>query len=102
MEIKDVENLAELVRIELTEKEKKELLSDMDSILGYVKQIEEVKVPARNASHSDAGGEDVKSEYDITNVWSEDDLVSRDFSKDLIIGQFPDAQDGYLKVKKIL
>ena len=39
MNIKDVENLAELARIELTEEEKKEILSDMESILGYVKQI---------------------------------------------------------------
>ncbi|KKP88196.1 MAG: asparaginyl/glutamyl-tRNA amidotransferase subunit C, partial [Candidatus Nomurabacteria bacterium GW2011_GWC2_35_8] len=44
MDIKDVENLAQLARIELTEEEKKELLSDMDSILSYVKQIEEMKI----------------------------------------------------------
>lgn len=56
MEIKDVENLAALARIELTEEEKNELLHDMDSILGYVKQIEEIKVPARNATHSVVGG----------------------------------------------
>ena len=42
MNIKDVEILASLARIELGEEEKKDLLSDMESILGYVKQIEEI------------------------------------------------------------
>ena len=90
MEIKDVENLAELARIELSEEEKKDLLSDMESILGYVKQIESVDVG------------DVKLESEVRNVWREDKLEDGEFSRDLIIGQFPDSQDGFLKVKKIL
>jgi aspartyl-tRNA(Asn)/glutamyl-tRNA(Gln) amidotransferase subunit C len=97
MNIKDVENLASLARIELGEDEKKSLLSDMENILGYVKQIEEVKV------------EDVEPEYRVYNVWREDlpvgeagETIPRDFSRELIVEQFPDAQDGFLKVKKIL
>jgi len=90
MEIKDVENLAELARIKLSEEEKKELLSDMDSILGYIKQIEEVKV------------EDVDTEYKTYNVWRADGGDGREFDKDLITSQFPDSKDGFLKVKKIL
>ena len=90
MNIKDVENLAGLARIELGEEEKKSLLSDMESILGYVKQIEAVKV------------EDIEPEYKVYNVWREDEIVPRDFSKELIVEQFPNAQEGFLKVKKIL
>jgi aspartyl-tRNA(Asn)/glutamyl-tRNA(Gln) amidotransferase subunit C len=90
MNIKDVENLAELARIELSEDEKKELLSDMDSILGYVKQIEEIKI------------EDTVPEYNIYNVWREDKIIPRDFSLELIKEQFPDSKTGFLKVKKIL
>ncbi|OGI60413.1 hypothetical protein A2641_00075 [Candidatus Nomurabacteria bacterium RIFCSPHIGHO2_01_FULL_37_25] len=98
MNIKDVENLANLARIELGEDEKKEILSDMESILEYVKQIEKVEVPARQL----AGGDDTKNEHDLINVWREDKPVQRDFSRDLIISQFPDSKDGFLKVKKIL
>ena len=90
MDIKDVENLAKLAKIEIREDEKKEILSDMEGILEYVKQIEEVEV------------DDIKTEYDLTNVWREDEFKQRDFSKDLIISQFPDSKDGFLKVKKIL
>ena len=37
MEIKDVENLAEMSKIELSEEEKAKILTDMDGILDYVK-----------------------------------------------------------------
>jgi len=90
MDIKDVENLAELARIEMSEDEKKEILKDMESILGYVKQIKEIEV------------ENTEPECDVYNVWREDKLEPREFERELIISQFPDSKDGFLKVKKIL
>jgi len=90
MDIKDVENLAELAKIELGEDEKKKILSDMEGILEYVKVVEKVEVP------------DIEPEYKFKNVWREDKTDSLIFSSDLIIKQFPDAQNGFLKVKKIL
>ena len=92
MEIKDIEKLAELAKIELTGNEKEHLLSDMEGILNYVKQIQEVEV------------DDIYVEYKNRNVWRED--VARqgldEFSGDLIREQFPDSQDGFVKVKKIM
>jgi aspartyl-tRNA(Asn)/glutamyl-tRNA(Gln) amidotransferase subunit C len=90
MLIKDVENLALLARIELPEDEKEQILSDMEGILEYVKVIEKVEV------------DDVAPTYDIKNVWREDEPITREFSAELIKEQFPDSQDGFLKVKKIL
>lgn len=90
MNIKDVENLAELARLELSLEEKTQLLKDMGGILDYVKQIEGVEV------------ENTKPVYDVYNVWREDKIAPREFSKEIITEQFPDAQDGFLKVKKIL
>jgi aspartyl/glutamyl-tRNA(Asn/Gln) amidotransferase C subunit len=109
MEIKDVEKLAELAKIELREDEKSKVLSDMEGILEYVKVVEKVEVP------------DVEPVYTQKNVWREDlpavagEDNSAIFSSDLIIKQFPDSQparphdgsgaggDGvFLKVKKIL
>ena len=98
MEIKDIEKLAELAKIELTEEEKVHLLSDMDSILDYVKQIQEVALPAQ------AGVLDVEVEYKNRNIWREDSSRQglAEFSGDLIKEQFPDSQDGFVKVKKIM
>lgn len=90
MDIKDVENLARLARIELGEDEKKEILRDMKSILEYVKVVESVKI------------ENIEPEYKTYNIWREDKTEPREFSSELIIEQFPDSQDGFLKVKKIL
>ena len=90
MEIKDIEKLAELAKIELTEDEKQDLLKDLDGILGYVKQIESVDVP------------ETELEYKNRNVWREDEIISREFSREQILAQFPDEKDGFVKVKKIL
>lgn len=90
MDIKDVEKLAELARIELSNEEKESMLSDMKGILEYVKVIESVEV------------EDIKPDYVSYNVWREDTLVEREFSRELILEQFPDKQENFLKVKKIL
>jgi aspartyl-tRNA(Asn)/glutamyl-tRNA(Gln) amidotransferase subunit C len=90
MNIEDIEKLAELAKIDLSDKEKEVLLKDMDGILDYVKQIESVDVP------------DAKLDYTHKNVWREDVPVSRVFSREQIISQFPDEKDDFVKVKKIM
>ena len=95
MNIQNVENLALLARIELKDEEKEEILADMKGILDYVKAIEAVQVPTEVGIPT-AGG------MGLYNITREDVLEMREFSQELIIGQFPDKQDGFLKVKKIL
>lgn len=90
MKIEDVENLAALARISLSGEEKEELLKDMAGILDYVKVIESVEV------------EDESLVYEHKNAWREDAADAEKYSKDGIVGQFPDSKDGFLKVKKIL
>lgn len=90
MEIKDVEALAELAKIELPEGEKEQILQDMKGILEYVKVIESVDV------------EDANPNLEVRNVWREDIEEKKEFSKESIKEQFPDSQDGFLKVEKIL
>jgi aspartyl-tRNA(Asn)/glutamyl-tRNA(Gln) amidotransferase subunit C len=95
MDIKDVEKLAELARIALSEEEKVSLLSDMQEILAYVKMIEKAELS------------EIAPALRLKNIWREDSLASAsgltpDFSMELITGQFPEDHDGFLKVKKIL
>ena len=90
MHIEDIEKLAELAKIELTDIEKQGLLKDLDGILGYVKQIESVQV------------EDIEPEYPNRNIWREDKIKSTEFSHEQVVNQFPDEKDGFVKVKKIL
>ncbi len=90
MNFKDVENLAELARIEVSQSEKEAILKDMESILDYVKQIEGVEL------------EDFQLQHNLNNVWREDAPTSTDFSVEAIKKQFPYSQEDFLKVKKIL
>ncbi len=92
MEIKDIENLAKLCRIELSDDEKKELAGEMDSILSFVDQIQKVKTG------------DSKSEVnDLRNVMREDknSYVGGEFT-DVILAEAPDTEGQYIKVKKVL
>ncbi len=90
MDLKDVENLALLARLELSEEEKQSLLADMKGILEYVKVVESVEV------------EDMAVEHDVYNVWREDEVLPREFSKELIVEQFPKSQGNFVEVQKIL
>ena len=95
MEIRDVENLAELAKLELPEAEKGSILKDMQGIVEYVKVIETVEVL------------DTHPEYPHRNIWREDEPSKEGegygaYEKKLITGQFPEEKDGFLKVKKIL
>lgn len=93
MEIKDVEKLAELARIELTEEEKEKYLKDISSILSYIDQIKKVV--------AEVGGE--RKIDDLRNVMREDEVkIFGDQSPVDLIAEFPNKEGDYLKVKKIL
>ncbi len=93
LEIKDIEKLAKLARIELTNEEKEKLLKEVDPILGYVAQLKEVV--------SVVGEEKVAGE--LRNIMREDENPTKTGknTKD-IVADMPDSQNDYLKVKKIL
>jgi len=93
LSIKDVEDLAELSKLELNQEEKEKLLSDMEGIFGYLKQIEEIE------------NLEIKPVITNYNSWREDlpkTEQERDFNMSSIQEQFPDSKNGFVKVKKIL
>ncbi len=92
MEIKDIEHLAHLARIDIDASEKEALLSDMKSILGYIDTISEVdtsNVDLTLPDHRNIMRDDVVMNETGTNT-------------DAIMKNAPDSQDGFVKVKKIL
>jgi aspartyl-tRNA(Asn)/glutamyl-tRNA(Gln) amidotransferase subunit C len=93
MEIKDIEKLAKLARIELTEEEKAKYLKDIGAILNYVDQIKGAVAVV---------GEERKA-GDLRNVMREDEGENKsgENTKD-IVAEFPRKEGDYLKVKKIL
>ncbi len=93
MEIKDVEKLAQLARIELTEAEKQAYLKDISAILSYVDQIKEVTTTT---------GEERKA-GELRNVLRVDEVKNKPgLNTKVVTDEFPRKERDYLKVKKIL
>jgi aspartyl-tRNA(Asn)/glutamyl-tRNA(Gln) amidotransferase subunit C len=93
LEIKDIEKLAKLARIDLGEEQKKSYLKEIGAILNYVDQIknavsklgEERKIP------------------DLRNVARPDENPNQSGSNtETIVSEFPKKEGDYLKVKKII
>ena len=95
MQLEDIKKLADLARIDMTDEEMLGMAHDFDSILGYVGQIQEVSGSLNNEKKSD--------ELIPHNIMREDIVLNESGQfRDDIAKQFPESQDGYLKVKQIL
>jgi len=93
LEIKDIEKLAKLARIKLDEDEKARLLKEIDPILNYVAQIQEVS----------SKGDNAKKAGNVKNVMRDDEALNKTGQfTDVLIADMPESKDGFLKVKKIL
>ncbi len=95
IELKDIEKLAELSRINVSSEEKETFLKDIESVLNYVGQIKMIAV-----------GTDMtisREEGELKNVFREDDNChsSGQFTENLLESA-PEKENGYIKVKKIL
>ncbi|MBN2093787.1 MAG: Asp-tRNA(Asn)/Glu-tRNA(Gln) amidotransferase subunit GatC [Candidatus Zambryskibacteria bacterium] len=89
----DIKKLADLARIEMTEKEIEKLSTEIDDILDYIGQI----------SHFTKASRDEFDENQIRNVMREDESdPEKPDSREELIGEFPEREGDYLKVKKIL
>ncbi len=87
----DIQHLAKLARIEITEEEMEKMTGEIDSILGYVGQINNVSA------------EDKREVPLHRNVMREDEVTHQDgeFTEKLL-SNAPQREGQYVKVKKIL
>ncbi len=95
MEIEDIKKLAVMARVDMDEKEMKEIGDSFGPILAYVGQIQEV------SDTSDSPYEEVADEP--INVLREDIVTNKGGEyTEKILGQAPAIEAGFLKVKQIL
>ncbi|MEK7115711.1 MAG: Asp-tRNA(Asn)/Glu-tRNA(Gln) amidotransferase subunit GatC [Patescibacteria group bacterium] len=91
MNLDNIEKLAKLSRIELSEEEKKSFLNDFKSILDYIGQIKEVITE-----------EPPKEVGVLHNVMREDKIDENQLSsKEEILNNVPDRSGDYIKVQQI-
>jgi len=89
---KEVEHIADLARIKLSDKEKEKMAEDMAAILGYIDKLNEVKTDGVEPAAQVSG---------LENVFRKDEPGKEPADRQAIIGQFPDRKDDHLKVKQV-
>jgi len=90
---KEVEHIAKLARLGLTEKEKEKMQKELSSILDYIEKLKEVDISKAKASSHPIKVENVMRNDEVRRLKPE---VRRK-----IIEQAPETKAGYLKVKSI-
>lgn len=88
----EVEKVAKLARIELSETEIEKFQKDLSSVLDYVDELKQVETE---------GLEIVSSVTGLENVQREDQPVMIDY-QEKIMANAPERKDKYYKVKSIL
>ena len=88
----EVIKLAQLARIELSEKEVEKFQRDLSAVLEYVDELKRVDVE---------GLEEISQVTGLVNVQREDEVVPAE-NHDAIFSQAPEMKDGFYKVKAIL
>ncbi|MBI2023796.1 Asp-tRNA(Asn)/Glu-tRNA(Gln) amidotransferase subunit GatC [Candidatus Giovannonibacteria bacterium] len=87
----EIKKLAELARIHLTEAEERNLEKDLGEILNYIEKLKEVDI---------SNVPEMTHATEVKNVFRNDEEgEGADLS--LLLGQFPESNDGYLKVKGV-
>jgi len=89
--VKDVEHVAKLARLELTEAEKEKFTKQLGDVLKYVEQMNEVDTTnVKPMAHA----------FDIVNVMREDKVVN-EVSREALLKNAPEEENGFFKVPKI-
>ncbi|MEI6131786.1 MAG: Asp-tRNA(Asn)/Glu-tRNA(Gln) amidotransferase subunit GatC [Bacillota bacterium] len=92
IDIKTVEYVANLARLNLNEIQKEKMLVDLDSILGYVDKLNEIDT---------TGVEPTAHILPLKNVFREDEVLPS-YDRDIILKNAPIQEDGCFKVPKIV
>ena len=89
--IKDVEHVAKLARLNLTEEEKEKFTRQLGDVLKYVEQMNEVDT---------TNVEPMAHSIDFVNVMRDDKVVYEQ-NKETLMQNAPQEENGFFKVPKI-
>lgn len=88
----DVEHVAQLARIELTDSEKEKYSQELSAIIDYVSELDE-------APTTDV--ETIEQIVNLKNI-TRDDKVKPSLANKEVLANAPQKEDGFIKTKKIL
>lgn len=91
--IQEVEHIAKLARLKLTEQEKEKFAQQLSSILNYAKQLDEVDAINVEPTNQIIG---------LRNIFRQDEINEKEkLEKEKLLQCAPDTEDGYIKVPSV-
>ena len=89
----DVQHLAQLSSLQLTDKEVSDLQIDLENIVGYIQQLDELDT---------TGVEPTYQVTDLENVWRDDVVDNYGIDKVALLALAPATEAEQIKVPKVL
>ena len=95
MEIKreDIKHLAELSEFSLSDKEIDSLHGDLQGIIGYISQLDELDT---------SNVEPTYQVFEMENVWREDEILPQEADREALLALTKESKDNQIKVPKVL
>ena len=89
----EILHLAELSNLSLSEEQIASLAKDLDNIIGYISQLDELDTEGVEPSYQC---------FDMVNVWREDEICKFEADRDQLLSLTKESQDFQIKVPKVL
>lgn len=89
----EIEHVAKLAHIGLTEKETNNMTTQLSSILDFVELIQNTDTFNIEPTDQVTG---------LSDVWREDEVLDCNLSRDQLLANAPATEAGYIKVPKVL
>ena len=89
----DVLRLASLAKITLAEDEIAPMQQDLDSVLAYVEQLQDVDTATIEPTNQVTG---------LKNVMRNDEVIDYGISQDALLSNVPDTEQTFIKTKRVL
>jgi len=96
----EVDKIANLARIEISEKEKNKYSREMTDILGFVEKLNKAETKDVDETSQVTGLENVYRE-DIASELTQVDK-NKEINREKLLKNAPAEKDGYIKVKAVL
>ena len=89
----DVLHLAELSNLRLSEDQIEPLMKDLDNIVGYISQLDELDTEGFGPTYQC---------FDMKNVWREDAIEEFEANREDLLNLTVESEDNQIKVPKVL
>ena len=90
---KELEHLADLSDFELPVTEAEGLAGDINQIIDYISQLDQVDTEGVKPTYQT---------FEMENVWREDEILPQDADREALLATAPDTQENQIKVPRVL